>query len=290
MTFEYEGTVSHGTLREEDLVPKFLDMLGLLDPSNRDEIAERYKDVIEHLRSGMEPNADDLGFLMEDLQDYLDECAPSGYRFGAHEGDGSDFGFWSTGETVESPSGWSYRAEQENGDSVDCRACGNGLDDDLPIVNDPEGFAYHGPCVPVYYAIGDTTTPEPADRWMYQVGDRWCAVAPWESESEWFTDFDVRPENVLAPRVYPIDTIPPFGTLIWRSKDGQQRATPASEEAAALGQSVVPQTQLFVVTTKHPDGTEARMSGMDYGDVLSVIQTTLPRFPGVSITIEGGTE
>lgn len=47
---------------------------------------------------------------------------------------------------VESPSGWSFRAEQENGDQVDCWSCGNPLDDDHEIVNDSEGFAYHGGC------------------------------------------------------------------------------------------------------------------------------------------------
>lgn len=47
---------------------------------------------------------------------------------------------------VESPSGWRFREAQENGDEVDCRECGNALDDDYPIVNDDEGYAYHEDC------------------------------------------------------------------------------------------------------------------------------------------------
>ncbi len=47
---------------------------------------------------------------------------------------------------VESPSGWSFRASQENGGTVSCVGCGDDLDDDLPIVNDADGFARHEGC------------------------------------------------------------------------------------------------------------------------------------------------
>lgn len=49
-------------------------------------------------------------------------------------------------KVVESPSGWSYRESQENGDAVSCAGCGNPLNDDLPIVNDDEGYAFHAGC------------------------------------------------------------------------------------------------------------------------------------------------
>lgn len=49
---------------------------------------------------------------------------------------------------IESPSGWSFRNNQENGDQVDCWNCGNPLDDDYPIVNDEQGYAYHEGCLP----------------------------------------------------------------------------------------------------------------------------------------------
>lgn len=49
--------------------------------------------------------------------------------------------------TVESPSGWQYRVEQENGDNVDCWSCGDPLDDNYPIANNEENFAYHRDCV-----------------------------------------------------------------------------------------------------------------------------------------------
>lgn len=47
---------------------------------------------------------------------------------------------------IESPSGWKFRSEQINGDNVDCWDCGNPLNDDYPIVNDSDGYAYHQVC------------------------------------------------------------------------------------------------------------------------------------------------
>lgn len=52
-----------------------------------------------------------------------------------------------TDPQIELPSGWSYRAQQENGDNVDCHSCGNPLNDDHAIVNDNDGFAYHESCL-----------------------------------------------------------------------------------------------------------------------------------------------
>lgn len=37
-------------------------------------------------------------YLNEDIWDYLNGVAPKGYYFGAHPGDGSDYGFWKVEE------------------------------------------------------------------------------------------------------------------------------------------------------------------------------------------------
>ena len=98
-----EGTVIHGTLRLEDLLPAFLNaakvMLGEdgqlryyrlldrfheLDPLSRG----RGRDLIAQ---GRLDAAEDL---LDDLFDLLTELAPEGYYFGPHPGDGSDFGYW----------------------------------------------------------------------------------------------------------------------------------------------------------------------------------------------------
>jgi hypothetical protein len=93
------GVISLDTLREEDLIPVFLDTLAELNPERAAELREQGADVIAHLESGLEPNPDHLGWFMEDLFDALDQNAPYGYFFGSAEGDGACFGFWTLGPT-----------------------------------------------------------------------------------------------------------------------------------------------------------------------------------------------
>ncbi len=85
------GTVIHGTLRPEDLIPAFADELRALRGSLPLQI---YRDL-----RAWEAHVEDLdgdleGWLMDELFNALDEYAPEGYYFGAHMGDGSDFGYW----------------------------------------------------------------------------------------------------------------------------------------------------------------------------------------------------
>ncbi|UVR34332.1 hypothetical protein NXY10_02670 [Bacteroides fragilis] len=39
-------------------------------------------------------NSDDAAGLLESLFDTLDSCSSEDYYFGAHPGNGSDYGFW----------------------------------------------------------------------------------------------------------------------------------------------------------------------------------------------------
>lgn len=77
-------TISHGTMRPEDLIPKFLEVLEELNPKVS-ESAKRWNELaIQEAQSQ---------FLSE-LFDLLDQEAPKGFYFGSHPGDGSDYGFW----------------------------------------------------------------------------------------------------------------------------------------------------------------------------------------------------
>lgn len=77
-------TISHGTMRPEDLIPKFLEVLEELNPKVG-ESAKRWNELaIQEAQSQ---------FLSE-LFDLLDQEAPEGFYFGPHPGDGSDYGFW----------------------------------------------------------------------------------------------------------------------------------------------------------------------------------------------------
>jgi len=90
--FAYAGTVSHGTLREQDLAPTFLSVLDDLNPTVADHLRREYAEALDALSD--DEWVESVGWLFEELYDALDNVAPEGYRFGAHEGDGSDFGFW----------------------------------------------------------------------------------------------------------------------------------------------------------------------------------------------------
>lgn len=91
MTAIVAGTVSHGTLRSEDLIESFMWVLKAHQPDN--DLIEECEAILA--RANGAPLVTDYACeLVGDLMDALDRLAPEGMHFGAHEGDGSDFGFW----------------------------------------------------------------------------------------------------------------------------------------------------------------------------------------------------
>lgn len=97
--FEPEpGTLIQATHRHEDLIPAFTQELFLLRPSVARYLQDEYKEVyaaLAHPELGdLDPADQDAPELVDTLFIKLDEAAPDGYYFGAHPGNGSDFGFW----------------------------------------------------------------------------------------------------------------------------------------------------------------------------------------------------
>ena len=99
--FQFYGTVSRATMRNQDLIPCFLEVLEKLDPNGY----AGYLDGLESENYILDVflNLDDdheFWYSMDateiccELFDLLGEHAPDGYYFGAHVGDGSDYGFW----------------------------------------------------------------------------------------------------------------------------------------------------------------------------------------------------
>jgi hypothetical protein len=105
-------SISQATLITEDLIERFVDFL-------TDETAFLEEDHITKLlgimydwkmvfekhyhgdRNRTEVETDLAYILNEDLMNLMDDIAPEGCYFGAHEGNDSDFGFWEHADGAE---------------------------------------------------------------------------------------------------------------------------------------------------------------------------------------------
>lgn len=115
--------------------------------------------------------------------------------------------------------------------------------------------------------------PEVADRWMYQHGDKWMAVAPGESEAEWFADSDADRTWTPRERVLPITQIPPSGELAYvvRMGDGsyEPRERILVEEGAPPSDPTPPPLRLvttfeYVVTGVDTARAQTIASALSY--------------------------
>ena len=90
------GTVSHGTLRERDLLSAFSETLAtLVTTDSADLRLLKEADGLLELEEWTTEQAREAADLLDELFEALNDYCPAGHGFGAHEGDGSDFGCWS---------------------------------------------------------------------------------------------------------------------------------------------------------------------------------------------------
>ena len=92
------GSVSHGTMREEDLIPTFLTELEYQLKHGPSVSRATRKAHYELLRAKVDDQSywesDEPGYDLEVLFDALNEYAGPYFYFGTHPGDGSDYGYW----------------------------------------------------------------------------------------------------------------------------------------------------------------------------------------------------
>jgi hypothetical protein len=87
------GSYSSGTMRMEDLIPRFIQALGMMDSA----LATKKK----HEWHAITDEEELEYFCWEDLVPALEEHAPPYTYFGSHEGDGADYGVWISHEAIE---------------------------------------------------------------------------------------------------------------------------------------------------------------------------------------------
>lgn len=100
-------SLSHATMRAEDLIPAFSNFLRENDPEGYKQLLEEWRDALPHTGTverdeditdsnwiNVGSNRENADYLLDDLFSYLNNLAPDNCYFGSHPGDGSDFGFW----------------------------------------------------------------------------------------------------------------------------------------------------------------------------------------------------
>jgi hypothetical protein len=86
------GSIIHATHKNEDLIPAFAAELAYLDN------AKAWSKLVSEAEALEDYESEKAGFILETLYEALNDFAPPYAYFGAHEGDGSDFGFWLSSE------------------------------------------------------------------------------------------------------------------------------------------------------------------------------------------------
>ena len=91
------GSISGATMRIDDLINAFAGQLeALADDNEYEALIAEAADWLTQEDNGIRTDyhQDQGGYILEELFDALDEAAPPYGYFGAHPGDGADYGFW----------------------------------------------------------------------------------------------------------------------------------------------------------------------------------------------------
>ena len=92
------GSVTHGTMRREDLIPTFWD--ALREVMTKDDKAFLVE-ISSHQLVDNYYDSEDAEYDLEDLASRLDKHCPPYCYFGANEGDGSDYGCWLSMDAIQ---------------------------------------------------------------------------------------------------------------------------------------------------------------------------------------------
>lgn len=87
-----DNSVSHGTMRYQDLIPAFMDVLR--DTPEYVQLMDQPPSYAQENKSSEWWESEDAVWLFTGLLETLEQYAPEGYTFGTHPGDGSDYGYW----------------------------------------------------------------------------------------------------------------------------------------------------------------------------------------------------
>lgn len=94
------GSISHGTMRNEDVLPRLMSALFKEDPQRARQIWKENPEFLEALcdkqigKNNPWWESEEANYIAEELFDVMNDYSPEGHYFGSHIGDGSDYGYW----------------------------------------------------------------------------------------------------------------------------------------------------------------------------------------------------
>ena len=89
------GSISSGTMRPDDLIPTFLSELRYQMRHRRiKDHARLYREITKASEAEGYYESEDADCDLDSLFNALDEYAGPYFYFGAHPGDGADYGYW----------------------------------------------------------------------------------------------------------------------------------------------------------------------------------------------------
>lgn len=92
-------SVSEGTCKRDDIINAISLFVASLDENvdtqKVDSYLTEYYEELANSRDDPEDN-EEFEFIFNDILDAMSDIAPEGCYFGAHPGDGADYGFWKT--------------------------------------------------------------------------------------------------------------------------------------------------------------------------------------------------
>lgn len=99
-------SVSHATMRPQDLIPAFMRLLVEYHPNRAADLTNEYPALRKAVEEFDEKDPwfeseEASRLLNEEIYEAMQDIAPEGCSFGSHPGDGSDYGFWPDKENID---------------------------------------------------------------------------------------------------------------------------------------------------------------------------------------------
>lgn len=87
-------SVSSATIRPKDLIPAFISAIRTIDTTIESQLSSSLDYIENEMSKEGYFKSEDSQYDLDWLFDVLDSYAPDDFYFGAHPGDGSNYGFW----------------------------------------------------------------------------------------------------------------------------------------------------------------------------------------------------